>query len=195
MKFSMKKFNKMSDIVREPNFINENGITIRSVSLVIYKEDDGFLLCDEERKGKNPDDKTLNSHLIGGKVEQTDSDPLYTGIREFCEETGFILNGFNKEETILKVKDLFIQCPRIRNDYVVSEQKSLCNRFIVINIDNLDDEIKDELLSFIENWKKRNNLPLNSIYFWNPTNPLNQTPSSLLKFFIENLPSKSRLRF
>ena len=185
----------MSDINLNEAFLIKDGI-IRSVSIVFYSpKNDGFLLCDEIRKGfPNPEIKHLENHLIGGKVDMDDKSPIHAGFREFCEETGFIssLSGSSSssssiEETVDLLVNQLKPCKKKRIDLCVSQIKKLYNRFYIINIDTLDNlELYDEIIKFILSWKKRDEIPLERIYFWNDNLRLS-FPSSLLKLFLQNI--------
>src|SRR3990167_4845739 len=99
-------------------------MSIHSVNLVPYKPEQGFLLCEEMRKiSKNSTKKVMNSHIIGGKLENEET-PLQCGCREFCEELPFVYNVIEFEKQILDSRYIHI-------DIVVSKEKNLINRFYI----------------------------------------------------------------
>jgi hypothetical protein len=166
--------------------LNDNKGEVRSVSIVFYSENKGFLICDEMRKAFPPGsgDDILQNHLIGGKCELNDKSPIETGFREFVEETEIgDLSSFIKE---------FKKCKSLKWDFCVSEKKQLWNRFYIINIDSCpNQDFIYELYLLIEYWN-HNDLPLKSIYWWKPSDELSN-PSSLLKSFIKNIPNSELL--
>ncbi len=60
---------------------------IWSVSLIPYHKDLGYLMCEEVRKDKFTNITSTQTHPLGGKVEKSDRDTLYSAIREFVEES------------------------------------------------------------------------------------------------------------
>lgn len=174
----------------QPKFrVNNDQGFIRSVSLIFYSSSKGYLLCNEMRKGfPNPLIKTLENHLIGGKCDLEDTSPIYSGFREFMEETGYRSSGLITSNSINKVIQDFIDCNVQIWDLCVSPKKKLYNRFYVINIDNnIDSNVRRDLFDFVARWKKSDKFPLESIYWWNP-NIILEKPSSLLDSFVKNLP-------
>lgn len=73
-----------------PEVTKENTIElIWSVSLIPYLHSFGYLVGQEFRKKEND----IQFHLVGGKTELWDKDPISTATREFIEETSLI--GFS----------------------------------------------------------------------------------------------------
>lgn len=175
------------------NFLFKGDSIVRSVSLILYSSEKGYLLCDEMRKGfPDPNVKTLNSHLIGGKVDMDDRSPYYTAFREFCEETGFLISDKSIEDTIEYLIYELDDCKKKQSNICVSEKKKLFNRFYVINLDTCPNKkLVNDIYSFVKNWKS--NSTLEKLYFWNEDDEL-ENPSSLLKSFIEILPQSNRKR-
>lgn len=174
--------------------INEGKGIIRSVSIILFSSKYGFLLCDEMRNGF-PDTsiRILGNHIIGGKVEMDDISPLYTGFREFIEELDFYLNDMDKKEMINFFINELNNCKTLKWDYCVNENKQLYNRFYVISLDNMiNEEVKNQILSFLLNWKKKENSVLEKVYFWKKGEPL-IAKTTLLQTFINNIPPISML--
>lgn len=173
-------------------FILEKGV-IRSVSIILYDKELGFLLCDEMRKDF-VGNKSLNSHMIGGKVDMEDSSPLFTGIREFSEELEYRYQGLSIDETINKLMNEFNECKKLWYDHLVSPKKGFYNRFYIINISKISDkEFKNELILFLTTWSKKETSVLESVYFWKKGEKFNNEETSLLNSFIKILPSKQIL--
>jgi hypothetical protein len=167
---------------------------IRSVSIILYSETKGFLLCDEMRKGfPNPAIRTLENHMIGGKCDMEDNSPIISGFREFIEETGYPTNGVSDRVYALELAKRFSDCKTLKWDTCVSPKKGLWNRFYVINIDSTSDyDLLSEIHEFITFWKKDHKLPLESIYWWKSEDEL-EHPSNLLLSFTKNLPPSEML--
>lgn len=181
---------KDQEINMSENFIIKDGGIIRSVSIVLFCEEHGFLLCEEMRK-KFPNglDRELETHIVGGKVDMEDSLPIYTGLREFCEELDFKHQGMSIDETVHTLISEFESCKKLSWDLLVSKQRQLYNRFYVINIDTLfDDELKSELINFLLNWSKTENSCLERVFFWKKEQKLNVKTTTLLEEFIKHLP-------
>lgn len=174
--------------------LNDGGI-VRSVSVILYSEEFGYLLCDEVRKGfPETSTKSLYNHMIGGKVDLDDTSPLYSGLREMVEELDFYLDGKNKNEMVEYLCNYLFTCKSIEYDLCVSVKKKLYNRFYVINIDKIQD--KQELLkilNFLLNWEKKEESTLEKVYFWNGKDSL-PLMTTLLKFFVENLSNSNLLK-
>lgn len=175
----------MESVNTTKNFINSQGGIIRSVSLIFYTHEKGFLICDEMRKGY-PDvtEKKLQNHLIGGKAELTDITPLYSAVREWCEEVEYA--------DIKKILINLYNCKKIYYDSCVSSRSNMYNRFYVINMDTCIMTFKEEMMNFIEAWYKKPHSVLERVYFWQPGDSLNE-PTSLLQIFIKNLPTANVL--
>ena len=183
-------------INRKPAFnLNNDGI-IRSVSLIPYNPEYGYLLSTEERKGfPDLNSKILSTHPIGGKVEMNDDIPFRTGIREFCEELPYRLEGYNIEETVNILLDSFESCTKRYKDILVSKQKNLYNRFYVVNISEIsDDEVRLSLFNAIERWSRPSGSVLASLFFWRPGDEMKVNPSSLMESFLTVLPNERNCR-
>lgn len=163
---------------------------VRSVSVIFMLPSKGYLLCSEMRKGfPNPDIRTHEDHMVGGKVDMTDTSALQCGFREFCEETGFRNEQSSIKETVSTMISKFNRCPTVKWDYCVSPKKGLYNRFYVINIDDCPDiGFLEYFIEYVTTWEKNPNLPLESLFFWNRGETFEHKPSNLLKTFSENLP-------
>lgn len=174
-------------------FTLSDGGTIRSVSITPYDPVHGFCICEEERKGfPDPSVKTLNSHVIGGKVEMTDIHPFQVGIREFCEEVPFVIPGYSLEETVQILRDEFEPCTKRYKDVIVSAQKNLYHRFYVVNIAEMkNEEVRDILYRTINYWKQTEQSSLTKVLWWRKFMDLQFSPSSLLENFIRNMPNES----
>lgn len=164
---------------------------VRSVSIIFHINSLGYLLCTESRKGyPDPNVKTNQSHLIGGKVEMSDISTVQTGLREFCEETDYRL-GSSVEETMKELIEKINICSLYKWDYCVSPKKELYNRFYVINLDECENvEFLNSFISFVQNWKKTDKSPLNSLFFWQEGSKFEIEETSLLSLFAQNLPSE-----
>lgn len=178
---------------------------VRSVSVIFHIPDKGYLLCSEMRKGfPDPKIRTHESHMVGGKVDLNDTSVLRCGLREFCEETGYLSPGSNGrwqgiKDTIDSILVNFDKCPTVKWDHCVSLNKRLYNRFYVINLDNCPNfEFFCDFVDFFSCWEKNIDLPLDSplesMFFWNEGDTLEHKPTSLLKTFISNLPVISDYR-
>lgn len=162
---------------------------VRSVSIIFYVPNRGYLLCSEMRKGfPIPENRTHENHMIGGKVDLTDKSALECGLREFCEETGY--RSYHSSSGEMNIKDSvkmmitkFKKCPTVKWDYCVSPKKGMYNRFYVICLNNHND-----FSNYINSWKKKENLPIESLYFWNKGDLFERKSSSLLQTFIDSLP-------
>lgn len=181
----------MTEINMNEEFVINSDSYIRSVSIILYDERLGFLLCNEYRKDLLGD-KHLQSHVVGGKVEIDDISPIHTGFREFCEELNFQYHSSNIKKNIQTLIDKTLHCKRVRYDFLVSPKKRLYNRFYIINIGHITDvDFKNYLFRFLE-------LPLTedcavqSVYFWKKGEKLIDS-SSLLINFLKILPSSSKL--
>lgn len=174
----------------ENSFLTKNG-TVRSVSMIIYSKEYGYLICEEMRSEfLFRKVKFLMSHCIGGKCEEDDICPLWTGIREFFEELDLqIFSTSSREEAIRLLYDEFYTCLLLKYDFLVSKNKRLYNRFYVVNIDTLEnEELKHELIEKLLNWKKTQYSSLESVYFWNENKERPKNCTSLLCYFLNNLP-------
>lgn len=74
----------------KPEITTENTIRkIWSVSLIPYHPKFGYMVGEEYRRKEGE----IKFHMIGGKTESWDKDPIETAIREFIEETNIL--GFS----------------------------------------------------------------------------------------------------
>jgi hypothetical protein len=180
------------EINRMPAFILNNGGIIRSVNIILYDPLKGYLFTTEKRKSF-PDIgiRPILTHLIGGKVDMKDKIPFETGLREFCEELPYTLNGYNINETVHLILGVFETCTKRYKDILVSKSKNLYNRFYIINISEIvDTEIKLSLYSRIENWSKLPESALESLFFWKSGMELKIKSTPLLESFILELPNE-----
>ena len=182
------------NINRSAPFMLSNGGTVRSVSVLLYDPELGFMLTEEERKGfPDPSVKTLNTHPVGGKVDDTDKSPFYTGLREFCEEVDYTLEGYNIEETVCLLLEAFEPATKRYKDILVSKPKNLYNRFYIVNISEvLDEEIRMSLYNKIQNWRTKPGSVLRRVFFWKRGDEMRVSPSSLMENLLKNLPNESK---
>ncbi len=174
-------------------FTLPSGGIIRSASITPYDPNNGFCICEEERKGF-PDTSviTINAHLVGGKAEMDDIHPFQTGIREFCEEVPFILPGFSLEQTVEILRDEFEPCTKRFKDVLVSKQKNLYHRFYIVNISEMmNDEVKSELYKTINHWRKTEKSSLTKLVWWRRGLDLPAPPSPLFENLLRNMPNES----
>ncbi len=86
----------------KPEITSENTVEkIWSVSLIPYHPKFGYMIGEEYRRKE----REMKFHMIGGKSESWDKDPIETAIREFIEETNIIGFSFFQqfaEESFLK---------------------------------------------------------------------------------------------
>lgn len=114
----------------------------KSASLIFVNNSE-YLLCREYRKNK-----TLEYQPIGGKVEDTDINLLYTSVREFVEETN--LENIDDFKEICKDHDLQVNKENMINIiYEIIDknykQQSICvnkenifmHRFFTVNLNNI----------------------------------------------------------
>ena len=160
---------------------------IRSVSIIFRLKIRGYLFCTEMRKGFP--DKTIKhkeTHIVGGKVDMIDKTPLECGFREWCEETGY---GKDIKEASNTMVSKFNQCYTLKHDICVSKKQKLYNRFYIIEIDECPDyEYLESFITFCDTWKKKDELSLESLFFWNNDEFVNR-PSNLLEQLISILPN------
>lgn len=186
-----REINMVEDFIIKNDgiLIKDDGFII-SVSIILFTEEHGFLLCEEMRKKfPNKLDRELRTHIIGGKVDMTDTLPIYTGLREFCEELNYKHLGMSIEDTVQTLISEFEVCKKLSWDLVVSKKRQLYNRFYVINIDTLiDEELKSELLDFLLNWRKTTESALERVFFWKKGQEIEVTMTTLLEEFIKHLP-------
>lgn len=141
---------------------------INCCSFLIMNKDDEILIIKENRCDKNGE-KRLLYHTIGGKVEKTDPTPLFTALREFCEESNFSLGS----ETIQKLEDEISEidyhyidsfCAEINNIKIYNryyliyfedfkyqkEVLDICNdNVFFINLQNLPEESYTSMIEYI----------------------------------------------
>jgi len=171
-------------------FIIKNTGVIKSVSIIFYSESDGFLLCDEMRKTHySSNKKELKTHLIGGKVDVGDESPIYTGFREFCEETGYRIKDYSIKDSIHFLINELVFCKKIRINFCVNDYKKFYHVFYVINIDTIPDvNVKDNIFTFIKNWKKNNSAVIEKLFFYKKESnylKLRNSTDLLRSFFTE----------
>ncbi len=168
-----------------------------SASITFTHEKLGQLHCEEYRWGLRYEDGKNVFHLIGGKVEPEDKDILYTGVREFVEETNIfmdsklVLNG-----NILELSNHIynqLQDKVKYYDILVSPRNNLYHRCFVFNINKLTDmKLRRKIMGLPGFYSKlvesntRINKELNSLKWINDLDREkipNDVNSSLLKDF------------
>lgn len=176
---------------RSRNFqIKDRFSYIRSVSIIFKSHYHGYLICKEKRDHFGV--KVLESHLIGGKVDMNDITDLGCGLREFCEETGLRIN----DEDVIGTMEILVselkKCKIFHSDSCVSKAKNFYNRFIVIDLDSCENHrFLDMFITFVYTWTKKPNLPIEDLFFWEPSDPLSSPPSGLFTLFMANLPDSN----
>ncbi len=172
-------------------------IKFASASLTFTHVKLGQLHCEEYRWGLRYEDGKNVFHLIGGKVEPEDKDILYTGIREFVEETNIfmdnklVLNGNISELSNHIYNQLYNKVKYY--DILVNPRNNLYHRCFVFNINKLSDiELRGKIMGLPRFYKKlfdsntRINKELNSLKWINYLDKekiQNEDNSSLLKDF------------
>lgn len=157
----------------------------------------GQLHCEEYRWGLRYEDGKNVYHLIGGKVEPEDKDILYTGIREFVEETNIfmdsklVLNGNISKLSNHIYNQLYEKVKYY--DILVSQRNNLYHRCFIFNINKLTDmELRGKIMGLPRFYLKlvesntRINKELNSLKWINNLDRekiSNEDNSSLLKDF------------
>jgi 8-oxo-dGTP pyrophosphatase MutT (NUDIX family) len=127
--------------------------TFASASLIFYDQQMGYLFCNEYRGNK------LQLHPIGGKYEQSkDVDIDSTAVREFIEETPIYSTAnfksfFDGKKELLTNYLLYTlknpECTSI-HDTNVSRNGSVCHRFFIVHLHDLDPEFQEMILSLHE---------------------------------------------
>lgn len=146
---------------------------IRSVSLILFHELKGLLLCEEMRKNLDKS-RTLAKHLIGGKLNESE-DPFDAACREFCEEVPF---NYDSEEL-----------SRILKEYIafetytcVSKKKNLQHCFYVVDVTHLTEvDLQQQLLNLTETFDSEIS-ELISLFFWDGKSILGECSDLLLTF-------------
>lgn len=170
---------------------------VRSVS-IIFQTEYGYLFIDEMRKGYPDPSVTIEeSHFLGGKCEMNDPSPIWTGLREVLEELEYHLKSTNSINNSVRILlDEFENCKTFKIDTCVSLSRKLYNRFYVINLETMNNnELKDELMELFLNWRPKNTSfkkGVTRVYFWKKDDPKPSKCTSLLKFFLDNLPPDSK---
>lgn len=170
---------------------------IVSVNILFYNSlTDEFLLCKEKRK-PTPQSmyKEEQTHVFGGKVEKTDPSPLYTGIREFVEELQFYFENLTREKTINRIAELLSDnnVMRVKKDICVSPRNQLYNRFYIIDINTINNNLKTAIIQSVYNWRIQQFTEITSVFFWKRDSHL-EKPSSLLNDIKNQLPSAQFLK-
>lgn len=138
-----------------------------SVSLV-FKNNNKILICNEYRK------KKLLYNPIGGKVEIDDKDLLYTGIREFIEETNLENNqdfnnlcknfiDTNTKESMIEYIYKLIQTNCIFKDICVSINNNKHHRYYTVELNSINNELFKNILINLPEFYNNNKLKDHSV--------------------------------
>ncbi len=186
------------------NNINKNSTkldgTYKSASITFYCKNMGYLLCMEMRDNK------LVYHPIGGKYENKDKCIEKTACREFIEETGILQNNDfmnllkNKKENAIEYIYHILQNEEacIYYDFYVNKEKFYIHRYYVVDIDKLEDNIKNIIKNldhfYIDTYKefKNNDEYILSLH-WDKemiSNHLHKKNYSMLTIYLSNLLKK-----
>ncbi len=143
----------------------------KSASLLFFDKEKGYLICQEMRDNK------LLYHPIGGKYESKDNNIGETSIREFVEETMIYKNEkFQnllpkkhyrvhispecQEEYVMKdsIEYMYEKVFESENieymDYVVNEKNNYVHRFYVVEMDGMEEEIRNIIKDMDKNYEK-----------------------------------------
>jgi hypothetical protein len=142
-----REYREIREYRRRPmvknNLTGRFDLTFASASITFTHNKLGQLHCKEYRwVDKFECDRTVY-HLIGGKVEESDYDILYTGVREFVEETNiFMDDSLVSNNDIKKLSDKIYY--EIKNkikyyDLVVNSRTNLLHRCFIFNINKFTD--------------------------------------------------------
>jgi len=137
----------------------------------------GYIICEEMRKKfRNPSERELKTHFIGGKVEPGE-DPLFAACREFCEE-------YNHSRNFKFVYDYVKLAKHGSIDLTVSHTKDLQNRFYLVNVSSIpNEEVRRFFETAVDNFD-RHNSELVSVSYWNGKSKL-QNATSMVNDFIK----------
>ena len=164
-----------------------------SASLTFSHNKRGYLLCNEFRWREK---KNLY-HLVGGKIENTDVDILYTSVREFVEETNMFMDNSlvinkdikyisNKIYNLIKLKVKYF-------DICVNKDKKLFHRFYLFDINKFQSKnIRTKIIqlpNFMNKLEEKDNKELNSLLWVNEDNKesIIKEQSFLLNMFYNNI--------
>lgn len=191
-------YSSSPEVNMSEHFLTKGGV-VRSVSIIFYSKDYGFLLIDEMRKGfPDPSIMTEEAHILGGKCEMEDPSPIYAGLREVLEELEYTLRSTTSITGSIRVLlDEFENCKKVKLDHCVSEKKKLYNRFYIINIDTMtNEELRSELIDLFLNWRPKDKNAakgVKRVYFWKRGDPKPVKCTNLLTFLLDNFPPLSKL--
>ncbi len=179
-----------------------------SASLTFYHSKKGELQCNQFRWYRDPNEGKNVNHLIGGKVEKTDRDILFTAIREFVEETNIYLDKDlfeqGEEESIsndkieILSKSLYDQIRyKIKYyDLKVSARSNLYHRYFSFNVNWFSNQIlRGKILGLDRFYEKllnpdtRDNKELNNLIWFDKTQLVdpNNSNSQLLDDYYKNI--------
>ncbi len=145
-----------------------------SASITFSHGKHGDLIANEYRWFDKYEDGKNQYHLIGGKVEASDIDILYTGIREFVEETNiFMDNSLVLNNDIKKISDMIYHQIKFKVKYydiVVNPRTNLLHRCFIFNINKFTNmELRKKIIGLpkfyeqLANSNSRINTELNSL--------------------------------
>lgn len=174
-----------------------------SASITFTHNKLGQLHCNEHRWIDSVNDTKNAYHLIGGKVESTDRDILFTAIREFVEETNLFMdnnlvrNGKDKDYDILLLYLHLDIKPNVKYyDIKVSEYTELYHRCFVFNINKFSDVvIRNKVMDLPKFYSKllnpdiRKIKELNYLKWINDSDKISKSDdfSPLLQSYYENI--------
>jgi hypothetical protein len=189
-----KEFNELiKSKVNKVNKVNKINKKFASASLTFSHNKRGYLLCNEFRWREKKD----LYHLIGGKIEKTDVDILFTAIREFVEETNMFMDN-----SLVRNKDIEYLSNKIYNlikskvkyfDFCVNINKKLFHRFYLFDINKFQiNDIRTKVIqlpNFFNKLEEKVNKELNSILWVNVDNKelIIKEQSFLLNIFYNNI--------
>ncbi len=133
------------------NVTGKFDIKFASASLTFIHGKTGQLHCNEYRWGKNENDGKNQYHLIGGKVEASDRDILYTAVREFVEETNIFMDkSLIKDNEISKLSNKIYYQVKDKIKYFdiqVSQRANLYHRCFLFNVNKFSNvELRKKIL-------------------------------------------------
>ncbi len=190
-----KSNNKKTYNNKNRHYIKEVGgdKSYASASVTFYHSKLGYLLSNEYRWGE----KTNLYHLVGGKTELGDRDILYTGLREFVEESNMYMDSTivrNGDIKYLTNKLYKLVVKKVKQyDLCVNDKKNLYHKFFIFNINSFDSlEIRNKIMGlpkFFEKLVEKDNKELNYLIWINNENKdkLNKEFSLMLNYFYSNI--------
>ena len=188
-----KEFNKLITNVKKVKKNYNSDKKFASASLTFAHSSRGYLLCNEYRWGEKKD----LYHLIGGKIEKTDMDILFTAVREFVEETNIFMDN-----TIVMNKDIEYISKKIYNqikekvkylDLTVNREKKLFHRFFLFDINKFkSSDLRKKIINlpkYMEKLEEKDNKELNFLLWINGENKelISNEFSYMLNVFNKNI--------